>query len=100
MHKYRVIERWPEASLCALRCSSGRIHRARALNFLPPEAARLHGDKPHLGFGLLVCPASGAIYRLIFESINEAESALAARRMLSQPPVTQRIGLSAAGSGG
>ena len=38
MHEYRVIERWSDQGACAL----------------PPEAAHLHGDKPGLGFGILV----------------------------------------------
>jgi hypothetical protein len=70
---------------------------ARALNFLPPEAAALHGDKPHLGFGLLLCPASGLIYRLFFESINDAGYALATRRVPSQSRTTKTNGVSAPG---
>jgi hypothetical protein len=32
---------------------------------------RLVGDKPHLGFGILRCAASGAMFRVMFETINE-----------------------------
>jgi hypothetical protein len=73
MHNYRVLERWKASGLCALRCSKGRYHVARALSVLPPVRACLAGDKPHLGFGILQCTASGAIYRVIFESINELQ---------------------------
>lgn len=73
MHTYRVVERWAERGLCALRCSAGRYHVARALQRMPPLDAALHGDRPHLGFGILVCSASGAIFRVIFESINDLQ---------------------------
>jgi len=98
MHEYRVVERWKEEGLCVLRCSSGRYHVARALNFLPPEEAPLHGDKPRLGFSILVCPASGAIFRLIFESIDDAEPAPLVQQRLGRPPVRQRNGFSVAGN--
>ena len=97
MHEYHVIERWPEEGLCALRCSSSRYHVARALHVMPPEEAHLHGDRPRLGFGILLCTTSGAIFRLIFESIDETESTPVTRRMPSQPPFTQRNGPSAVG---
>lgn len=77
MHKYRVVEPQAEARLFTLRCSRGHYHVARALSLLPAVDARLEGDKPHLGFGLLVCPNSGAVYRVIFESIGIAESFIA-----------------------
>lgn len=71
MHHYRVMERWPSTGTCRLLCSRGRLHAVRVLNALPPVDARLLGDKPHLGFGLLQCMVSGATFRVIFESINE-----------------------------
>lgn len=72
MHYYRVMERWSSTGTCRLLCSRGRLHAVRVLSALPPLDARLRGDKPHLGFGLLQCVGSGATFRLIFESINEA----------------------------
>jgi hypothetical protein len=99
MHEYRVVASWSEEALCALRCNSGRYHLARALNFMPPKEAPLHGDKPRLGFSILVCPGSAAIFRLIFESINNAEPAPVIQQMLRRPPVTQCNGFSVAGSG-
>ena len=71
MHRYRVVERWDESDLCALQCHTGQYHVARSLNAMPPLHAALDGTKPHLGFCLLVCAASGAIFRVIFESIND-----------------------------
>jgi hypothetical protein len=99
MHEYRVVERWTEEGLCVLRCTSGRYHVAQALNFMPPEEAPLHGDKPRLGFSILVCPASGTIFRLIFESVNDEESAPVMRQLLSKPRFTQWHGVAEAGSG-
>lgn len=72
MHQYRVVERWAQESRLTLRCSRGHYHMARALSMLPDVEARLEGYGPHLGFGILVCPKSGATFRVIFESIGNA----------------------------
>ena len=98
MHEHRMIEHGPKEGLYALRCSSGRYRKVRALSSMPLEEAHLLKAEPGLGFGISVCSTSGAIYRLLFESVNHAEYARATRRMLSQPPVTQSNGFSAAGS--
>lgn len=37
------------------------------------RGATLHGAKPQLGFGILQCPTSGAIFRVIFESISNTD---------------------------
>ena len=73
MHTYRVVERWADESRIALRCDVGRYHLTRALNALPPAGATLHGTEVHLGFGILLCPTSGAIFRVIFESIDHTD---------------------------
>jgi hypothetical protein len=73
MHEYRVVERWVDQGLCALECNFGRFHVARPLHVMPPAAFTLVGDQPRLGFGLLVCTATGAIFRMIFESINHSQ---------------------------
>jgi len=70
MHKYRVVERSAEESRLTIRCSGGRYHLTRALSVLPEVDARLEGDKPHLGFGILRCSKTGAAFRVIFESIG------------------------------
>jgi hypothetical protein len=70
MHKYRVWECRPDESRLALKCSQGRYHLTRVLNALPPAGATLTGATPHLGFGILLCPISGTVFRVIFESIN------------------------------
>jgi len=72
MHKYRVIERWAEESRMTLRCSRGHYHMARALSVLPDVEARLEGYRPHLGFGILHCPTSGEVFRMIFESVGNS----------------------------
>lgn len=71
MHQYRVLGRLGDSELCALQCSNGRFHLARALNVPPSRGTLLRGDKPHLGFGILLCAMTGAIFRVIFESIND-----------------------------
>ena len=72
MNDYHVVERGSEEGLCALRCSSGRFHVARVLHCMPDDNAFLNGDKPRLGFSILLCRTSGAIFRIIFESVNDA----------------------------
>ena len=73
MYRYHVVERRADQNRLALRCHMGRYHVARALNVMPSEAVALNGDKPHLGFGILLCAASGTVFRVIFESINHAQ---------------------------
>ncbi len=77
MHKYRVVQCDAGERRLALQCGSGRFHVTRALNALPAPGAILNGDKPHLGFGILLCPKSGAVFRVIFESIDNADLAVA-----------------------
>lgn len=73
MHRYHVVERWVDDSRVALQCHMGRYHVALALNGMPPAAGNLHGQKPHPGFVVLLCAISGTMFRMIFESINQAE---------------------------
>ena len=73
MHTYSVVENWAGKSRLGLRCQIGRYHLARALHDSPPRGVRLNGARPHLGFSVLVCPKSGAFFRVIFELINHAD---------------------------
>jgi hypothetical protein len=73
MHTYNVVESWARKSRLGLRCQVGRYHLARALHGSPSTGMRLNGARPHLGFGVLVCPKSGALFRVIFELINHAD---------------------------
>lgn len=73
MHHYRVIERWADESRVALQCHLGRYHVALALNGMPAAAGTLHGQKPYPGFVVLLGTGSGTMFRMIFESINQAE---------------------------
>lgn len=97
MYEYRVVERWADQGLCALQCNLGRYHLARALHFMPPEDVPLSGDKPRLGFGILQCTASGAIFRVIFESINDAQPSAGASRTQSGPLFLEWSSFAAAG---
>ena len=72
MYKYRVVERRAEESRMTLQCWRGQYHIARALGVLPLVGAALESDKPHLGFGLLLCSESGTTYRVMFESIGDS----------------------------
>ena len=83
MHKYRVVDLLANENRVEFRCQSGRHHFARALGVLPPANALLHGDKPHLGFGVLMCPQFNSMFRMIFESVNQIESEL--RPNVAQP---------------
>ena len=73
MHRYRVMSFKVDETRRVLKCSSGRLHLVRALNAPPPEGAVLGGAKPHLGFGILTCTVSGAIFRVMFEAINHTK---------------------------
>jgi hypothetical protein len=95
MHKYRVVEHLAKQGVCALQCSMGRRHLIRALDDMPDVTVRLAGDKPHLGFGVLRCTASGATFRVIFESINERPQVTAQDRMQGPSPARKRPSLTA-----
>ncbi len=73
MHQYRVLEIQSAENLLTLQCSAGHHHLIRALNHVPPVGATLDGGKPHLGFGILACPRSQLIYRVIFERVSSPE---------------------------
>ena len=76
MHKYRVVTVWAESHRLVLRCGAGRYHQIRALGLLPKVDETLHGDSPHLGFGILLSTAPGAMFRVIFESTGHARKPL------------------------
>lgn len=97
MHKYRVVELYAERGLCALQCSLGRYHLIRALGHAPDVDVRLVGDKPHLGFGILRCTATGAMFRVIFESINERPPVPLQDRPQTPTLTWKRAGLATAG---
>jgi hypothetical protein len=70
MHTYRVVVGHCAVPGISLRSRNGQFHLARALNGQPAQGALLSGDSPHLGFGLLVCEETEAVFRVIFEQIN------------------------------
>ena len=91
MHKYRVVSRSTEECRLTLRCSLGRYHQARVLSVLPLMNATLEGDRPHLGFGILIDAQSGSVHRLSFEAIGSTEVALpmdATPDPMRRPPST------------
>lgn len=100
MQQYRVVERWVEVKQCVLQCNSGRYHVARVLNVMPPAEAALGGSKPHLGFDILVCAGSGAIFRVIFESIDNAHVVKGPGRTRNLPSGAARASAQAFGSAG
>ncbi|WP_425258913.1 hypothetical protein ACPOLB_25745 [Rubrivivax sp. RP6-9] len=88
MHKYKVIQSRECEKWLALLGSGGCYHIARALSRAPPIGAVLDGTRPHLGFGMLMCPRSGHTYRVMFETINEA----------LPPPAVHAVAQSGAGT--
>ena len=79
MQSYRVVDHLADPGKLVVRCGQGRYHVARALNAIPPAHVPLVGAQIHLGFGILLCQASGAIFRVIFESINHPNPAFDAQ---------------------
>ena len=76
VQKYRVVAVWAESHRLVLRCGAGRYHQIRALGLLPKEDETLHGDSPHLGFGILLSTKPGAMFRVIFESTDQVRKPL------------------------
>lgn len=56
-------------ALC-LADDAGGYHVARATAAVPRPGARLMGNTPELGFGLLLGGAMDEVYRVIFESVH------------------------------
>lgn len=86
MHSYRVVQRSPADGRFGMRCHMGRFHVARSVAGIPAVEAILHGDKPHVGFGMLSCAQSGRIYRVVFESVNQAAIGRPATRPWAAAP--------------
>lgn len=61
-----------KATLC-LRGEDGRFHVARATATVPAVGDRLFGDKPALGFGLLLGAPIDQVFRVIFEAVHCSE---------------------------
>jgi hypothetical protein len=99
MHEYRVVERWVAQERYALQCHKGRYHLARALNAMPPVAVLLHSTPPRIGFGVLLNAASGAMFRVIFESVNDEDPAPYLGRCGEQVETWEHLGASRGFSG-
>jgi hypothetical protein len=72
MHDYLVLtvaRCGAEHALC-LADDSGGFHVARATAAVPRIGARLLGNPPALGFGLLLGQSIDAVYRVIFEAVH------------------------------
>jgi hypothetical protein len=99
MHRYRVVERWPDGSRLGLQCQMGRYHLVQALGGMPAVEAMLNGDKPQLGSGMLSCTLSGRIFRVVFESINQAGVTAAPNWMAAAAPALRAASRASAGAG-
>lgn len=76
MYDYRVLDvvhDGTKANLC-LCGQDGRFHVARASIAVPQIGARLSGDEPALGFGLLMGPMVDEVYRVTFEVVGCTEA--------------------------
>lgn len=62
-----------EFALC-LSDDAGGYHVARATAAVPAPGARLLGNSPALGFGLLLGTPVAQVYRVIFEAVDCTES--------------------------
>jgi hypothetical protein len=73
MHHYIVLDTADDGTL-ALKDDRqhyhvARMHSERHAEF-PPSGESLQGNAPGLGFSLLLCVATGRVYRLTFEHID------------------------------
>lgn len=90
MHRYRVVGLSAEDGKCVIRSSTNRYHLVPSLGRRLGLNMVLLGDPPHLGFGILVCEGSGAIFRVVFDSINGPGPAPRANGTPSKPPTQWR----------
>ena len=76
MHDYTVLKvarSGTEHALC-LADDAGGYHVARATAAVPRAGARLLGNTPALGFGLLLANPIDEVYRVIFEAVHCTEA--------------------------
>lgn len=76
MRDYTVIKvaRTGEAHALCLADDAGGYHVARATAAVPRAGARLLGNPPALGFGLLLAEPIDEVYRVIFEAVHCTEA--------------------------
>ena len=75
MHDYTVMDvarSGSEHALC-LADGAGSFHVARATADVPPVGAKLTGNSPALGFGLLSSTPVDQVFRVIFEEVRCSE---------------------------
>ena len=72
MYDYTVLDvvRVGTKSKLCLCGDDGRFHVARASIAVPQIGARLSGDEPALGFGLLLGALVDQVYRVTFEVVG------------------------------
>lgn len=72
MHDYTVltVARSGSGHALCLSDDAGGFHVARATAAVPRIGARLLGNTPALGFGLLLGVAIDQVYRVIFEAVH------------------------------
>ncbi len=75
MHDYTVLDVAHSGAEHALSLSDGAggFHVARATADVPPIGAKLTGDAPALGFGLLLSTSVDQVFRVIFEEVHCSE---------------------------
>ena len=70
MHRYVVASRQEQNRSIGLCDAEGHFHVARATSVAPPVGARLTGNPPALGFGLLLGESFDNVYRVTFEAVH------------------------------
>ena len=70
MHRFVVAGTQELGRLFALCDSDGHFHVARSNVDTPPVGVRLTGNKPALGFGLLLGESLDKVYRVTFEEVH------------------------------
>jgi hypothetical protein len=70
MHRFIVASTQAFGCLIALCDSDGGFHVARTTAGTLPVGTRLMGNRPALGFGLLLGESIDTVYRVTFESVH------------------------------
>lgn len=71
MHSFVVADRKSQGRTSVLCDSEGRFYVARATaGSLPPVGTPLIGNRPRMGFALLLGEAFNSVYRVTFEAVG------------------------------
>jgi hypothetical protein len=76
MHRYQVLQSGADRDKVVLSDDQGRLHLARPIRYVPEVGIPLRGAQPALGLRVLMDADNQRAFKLIFEQLDYAGSAV------------------------